>query len=168
MLRDESFHPLEFDHHLFFNKDSKNPLPSDWITANAHPIIERVGFRCNSFSSCLSCLSCLSMFPNAANRINGTWSLLATGHKDPLFHPRMIRPVVGGGGPAYLRANTRDDCCRRLRGSGDRVAGFHGLTPTAKCCRRFAAPLELRAFARGLSSLKILSTCLVVVLGGAA
>ncbi len=102
MLRDESFHPLEFDHHLFFNKDSENPLSSYWITSNAHPIIERVGFLCNSFSSCLSCLSCLSMFPNAANPINGTWSLLATGHKDPLFHPRMIRPVLGGGGPTYL------------------------------------------------------------------
>ena len=34
-----------------------------------------------------------------------------------LFHSRMIRPVVGGGGPACLRPNTRDDCCRRLRGS---------------------------------------------------
>ena len=103
MLRDQSFHPLEFDHHLFFNQDSENPLPSDWITSNAHPIIEPVGFRCNSFSSCLSCLSCLSMFPNAANRINGTWSLLPKGHKGPLFHPRMIRPVVGGGGPTYLK-----------------------------------------------------------------
>ena len=100
MLRDESFHPLEFDHHLYFNKDSENPLSSDWITSNAHPIIEPVGFLCNSFSSCLSCLS---MFPNAANRINRTWSLLATGHKDPLFHPRMICPVVGGGGPTCLK-----------------------------------------------------------------
>ena len=24
-------------------------------------------------------------------------------HKDPLFHSRMIRPDVGGGGPAYLK-----------------------------------------------------------------
>ena len=103
MLRDESFHPLEFDHHLFFNKDSKNPLPSDWITSNADPIIEPVGFLCNSFSSCLSCLSCLSMFPNAANRFNWTWSLLPKGHTDPLFHPRMIRPVVWGGGYTYLK-----------------------------------------------------------------
>ena len=68
MLRDESFHPLEFDHRLFFNKDSKNPLPSSWITLNAYPIIERVSLQCSSFSSCLSCLSwfvlsCLSMFP---------------------------------------------------------------------------------------------------------
>ena len=46
MLRDESFHPLEFDHRLFFNKDSKTPLPSSWITSQAHPIIERVGFLC--------------------------------------------------------------------------------------------------------------------------
>ena len=44
MLRDESFHPLEFDHQLFFNKDSKTPLPSSWITSHAHPIIERVSF----------------------------------------------------------------------------------------------------------------------------
>ncbi len=42
------------------------------------------------------------MFPNATNRFNGTWSLLPKGHKDPLFHSRMIRPVVGGGGPTYL------------------------------------------------------------------
>ena len=94
MLRDESFHPLEFDHHLFFNKDSKNPLPSSWTPSNVHPIIEPVSFLCSSFSSCLSCLS---MFPNAANRFNGTWSLLPKGHKGPLFHPRMIRPVVGAG-----------------------------------------------------------------------
>ena len=68
----ERFQRLEFDHRLFFNKDFKNPLPSSWITAHAYPIIERVSFLCSSFSSCLSCLSCLSMFPNAANRINGT------------------------------------------------------------------------------------------------
>ena len=109
MLRDESFHPLEFDHHLFFNKDSKNPLPSSWITLNAHPIIERVSFLCSSFSSCLSYLSCLSMFPNAANRLNGTWSLLPKGHKGPLFHSRMIRPVVGGGEPACLTWINRMD-----------------------------------------------------------
>ena len=72
MLRDESFHPLEFDHRLFFNKDSKNPLPSSWITSHPHPIIEQVSFLCSSLSSCLSCLSCLSMFPNATNRFNGT------------------------------------------------------------------------------------------------
>ena len=48
MLRDESFHPLEFDHHPFFNKDSKNPLPSSWITSNAHPIIEPVSFLCSN------------------------------------------------------------------------------------------------------------------------
>ena len=47
-----------------------------------------------------------------------------------------------------LRSNTRDDCCRRLRGSGDGAIVFHGLTPTAKCCRRFAAPLEPLAEAR--------------------
>ena len=36
---------------------------------------------------------------------------------DRLFHPRMIRPVVGGGGGTCLRPSTREDCCRRLRGS---------------------------------------------------
>ena len=56
MLRDESCHLLEFDHYLFFNKDSKTPLPSSWITSNAHPIIERVSILCSSFSS-LSILS---------------------------------------------------------------------------------------------------------------
>ncbi len=128
MLRDESFHPLEFDHHLFFNKDSENPLPSYWITSNAHPIIEPVGFLCNSFSSCLSCLSCLSMFPNAANRINGTWSLLATGHKDPLFHPRMIRPVVGGRGPGLPESKHQG----RLLPPPQR----RGLRPLiVQCCR---------------------------------
>ena len=104
MLRDESFHPLEFDHHLFFNKDSRNPLPSSWVTSNAHPIIEPVSFLCSSFSSCLSCLSCLSMFPNAANRFNGTWSLLPKGHKDPLFHSRMI--VTAGRGPGLLETSS--------------------------------------------------------------
>ena len=48
------------------------------------------------------------------------------------------------------------DCCRRLRGSGAGSIRFHGLTPTAKCCRGYAAPLEPRAGARGLSNLKIL------------
>ena len=43
---------------------------------------------------------------------------------------------------ACLRSNTRDDCCRRLRGSGDGVIGFHGLTPTAKCGRRIRGLLE--------------------------
>ena len=51
---------------------------------------------------------------------------------------------------ACLRSNTRDDCCRRLRGSGDGTALFHGLTPTAKCGRRIRGLLEPRAGARGL------------------
>ena len=58
MLRDESFHPLEFDHHLFFNKDSQNPLPSSWITSNAHPIIEPVCFPCSSSLSHSSNVYC--------------------------------------------------------------------------------------------------------------
>ena len=51
---------------------------------------------------------------------------------------------------ACLGSNTRDDCCRRLRGSGDGAALFHGLTPTAKCGRRIRGLLEPRAGARGL------------------
>ena len=31
---------------------------------------------------------------------------------------------------------TGDDCCRRLRGWGNLADPFHGLTPTATCCRR--------------------------------
>ena len=54
---DESFHRLEFDHHLFFNKDSENPLPSSLMTAKPHRIIAPVSFACSSFPSCLSCLS---------------------------------------------------------------------------------------------------------------
>ena len=54
---DESFHRLEFDHHLFFNKDSENPLPSSLMTLNPHRIIARVSLACSSFPSCLSCLS---------------------------------------------------------------------------------------------------------------
>ena len=49
---------------------------SQWITSNTHSIIEPVCFLCSSLSSCLSCLSCLSMFPNTANRINGTLVLV--------------------------------------------------------------------------------------------
>ena len=37
------------------------------------------------------------MFNNPEIRIHGTWSLLPTGQKDLLFHPRMIRPA--GRGP---------------------------------------------------------------------
>ncbi len=48
MLRDQSSHPLEFDHHLYFNKDSKNPLPSSWTPSNVHPIIEPVSFLCSN------------------------------------------------------------------------------------------------------------------------
>ena len=42
-------------------------------------------------------------------------------------------------------------CCRRLRGSAVSATVSHGLTPTAKCCRRFAAYWNPRAAARGLS-----------------
>ena len=35
------------------------------------------------------------MFQNAANRYSVTWSLLPIGHNGPLFHSRMIRPVLG-------------------------------------------------------------------------
>ena len=48
MLRYESFHRLEFDHHRFFNKDSKNLLPCSWITSNAQSIIEPVSFLCSN------------------------------------------------------------------------------------------------------------------------
>ena len=47
--------------------------------------------------------------------------------KQNLFHPRMIRPVVWGG--ACLRSNTRDNCCRRLRGSGGWSIRFQWLAP---------------------------------------
>ena len=42
------FTPLSSTITLFFNKDSKNPLPSSWITSNAHPIIEPVSFLCSN------------------------------------------------------------------------------------------------------------------------
>ena len=38
--------------------------------------------------------------------------------------------------------------CRRLRGSGEGTALFHGLTPTAKCGRRIRGFLETRAVTR--------------------
>ena len=61
-------------------KDSKGiregPLRTLRFSTNAHSIIEPVSFLSSSFSSCLSCLSCLSMFPNTANRINGTLVLV--------------------------------------------------------------------------------------------
>ena len=109
-----------------FRQGFPKPIPGSWITSNTHPIIEPVSFPCSSFSSCLSCLSCLSMFPNAANRLNGTWSLLPKGHKGPLFHSRLIRPVVGGGGPTYLKQHLGS-------GEGKPVEGViqegHGVTP---------------------------------------
>ena len=37
------------------------------------------------------------------NRFSTTSPLFPAGHEDSLFHPRMIRPVVGGGGPACLK-----------------------------------------------------------------
>lgn len=36
------------------------------------------------------------------SRFDPTWPLLPTGHELPLFHLRMICPVVGGGGAACL------------------------------------------------------------------
>ena len=33
---------------FFFNKDSKNPLPSSWTPSNVHPIIEPVSFLCSN------------------------------------------------------------------------------------------------------------------------
>ena len=59
--------------------------------------------------------SCSTPKPKAAS---GVW-------------PQRLSPGWRSGAP----------CCRRLRGSTLRRA-FHGLTPTAKCCRRFAARLE--------------------------
>ena len=38
-------------------------------------------------------------------------------HERSAVFPRMIR--MAGRGPACLRSNTREDCCRRLRGSGE-------------------------------------------------
>ena len=71
-------------------KDSKGvgegPPRTLRFSTDAHSIIEPVSFLCSSFSSCLSCLS---MFNDAANRINGTWSLLPIGHEHPLFHSRI-------------------------------------------------------------------------------
>ena len=43
------------------------------------------------------------MFNNPEIRIHGTGSLFPIGQEDLLFHPRMIRPVVGGGGRTYLK-----------------------------------------------------------------
>ena len=40
------------------------------------------------------------MLNNPEIRIHGTGSLFPIGQEDLLFHPRMIRPAVGGGGPA--------------------------------------------------------------------
>ena len=145
MLQDESFHPLEFDYHLFFNKDSRNQLPSSWITSNAHPIIERVSFLGSSFSSCLSCLS---MFPKAANRFNGTWSLLPIGHKDPLFHSRLIRTV--GRATACLKPI---------------VGVFHQgyeVTPRSQNCRSILVTLVVEGVASVFVSLRV-SSCPFVV-----
>ena len=50
---------------------------------------------------------------------------------------------------ACLGSNTRDDCCRRLRGSGDGAIGFHGLTPTAKCGRRIRGSTRTPGLAPG-------------------
>ena len=43
------------------------------------------------------------MFNNPEIRIHGTGSLFPIGQEDLLFHPRMIRPVVGGGGRTCLK-----------------------------------------------------------------
>ena len=40
------------------------------------------------------------MFNNPEIRIHGTGSLFPIGQEDLLFHPRMTRPVAGGGRPA--------------------------------------------------------------------
>ncbi len=56
-----------------------------------------------------------------ANRFNGTWSLLPKGHEGRLFHPRMIRPVVGGGGPTCLKqtwARVTENRFNRLKERG--------------------------------------------------
>ena len=40
---------------------------------------------------------------------------------------------------AYLRSSTRDDCCRRLRGSGVELSGSMGLRPRLSADAAFAA-----------------------------
>jgi len=45
------------------------------------------------------CILCIHVQQiNMENRIKETGSLFRVGHDDSLFHTRMIRPVVGGGG----------------------------------------------------------------------
>ena len=112
--------------------------PGDYLFKNSFPprsvvILARISHRGagHRLGKCLSLASCSAFWGN----LQGT--------------------DCAGRAWACLRSNTRDDCCRRLRGSGDGVIGFHGLTPTAKCGRRIRGLLEPRAGARGLFYLKI-------------
>ena len=85
--------------------------------------------------------------------------------------------VLGWRGPFSMAAK----CCRRIR--GDPRAGasgmvlspptrldsyaepFHGLTPTAKCCRRFAALLEPPGWRPGMIPSIVLPLRSYAVLG---
>ena len=99
--------------------------PGDYLFKNSFPprsvvILARISHRGagHRLGKCLSLASCSAFWGN----LQGT--------------------DCAGRAWACLRSNTRDDCCRRLRGSGDGAIGFHGLTPTAKCGRRIRGLLE--------------------------
>ena len=81
------------------------------------------------------------------NRFSKTWPLFPIGHEDSLFHSRMIRSAERGRHLSEIEYP--GNCCRRLRGLTLREHVVHGLTPTAKCCRRLGGCLEPWADARG-------------------
>ena len=87
---------------------------------------------------------------------------------NPFFLGGLPGTDCAGHALAWSTSNAGDDCCRRLRGSGSGAIGFHGLTPTAKCCRRFAARFEPPGWRPGLIAKKIPSVLRIVVLGRTA
>ena len=133
----------KFDHHLFFNKDSKNPLPSSCIASNAHPIMEQVCFACSSF---LSCLSCLSMFPmqqtGLAEHSPCSRRTVVSHSYDP--------PRRGGGGPA---------CLKPIEGV---IHPGHEVTPRAQDCRSIWAPLVVEEGLSVFWSIRVYSCPFVV------
>ena len=57
------------------------------------------------------------------------WESVCLWHLAALFWGNLQGTDCAGRAWACLGSNTRDDCCRRLRGSGDGAIGFQWLAP---------------------------------------
>ncbi len=102
----------------------------------------------------LNALSLISQRGGAGHRLGKGLSLASCS----AFGRSLQGTDCAGCARVCSEANARDDCCRRLRGSGGGAIGSMGLRPRLSAAAAFAAYWNPRADARGIVIyLKILS-----------